>query len=584
MVSSNGEGGPQRLSKGWIFAGIISLACVGQSALAQDSKDIALKLLGKHVFFDKSLSSSGEMGCVSCHEPATGGTGGDSLVNEGQVAITGADPSTVGRRRPNTNTYSSFVEPFLPCNRGGPSTPPGEIQYCGGNFWDGRALGRENIEPLSGAAPHIGMEVFWDSENPVVLGYQKYISAITDQAINPIPSLVEQNLPRDQVCLTVQASNYAWLYELAWDTPLNCSNVIAYNGERHLDIAFKRLMMAVGAYQHSYDINSFTSKRDLAIRSELACVDSNFGEYLNPSVCDQVEQLRLTDPSKQYGKFPLVLFTAEENLGHDLFYNEAFPPIPGNVPPRADLPVTNCSFCHSDDPDNDDGAELFQTYSDQAFHNIGVPPNPDIPKPTGLDDLGLTETTGVHRPGFTRTQTVRNVDKRPSPEFVKAYMHNGFFKSLKSVVHFYNTRDTKPSCNVMLTNGDIPAGTELTEAVALAYDCWPEPEFDAFKTPSILAGGLGMTPEQEDALVVYMQTLTDLHSADVPELLKARPSRQAQTFMDLRLYETICSLGEENGSNSEQRSIGGGPRSRASCMTIKEAAGRLHENKWVGKE
>jgi cytochrome c peroxidase len=42
--------------------------------------------------------------------------------------------------------------------------------------------------------------------------------------------------------------------------------------------------------------------------------------------------------------------------------------------------------------------------------------------------------------------TLRNVDKRPRPDFVKAYGHNGYFKSLKEIVHFYNTRDTLPRC------------------------------------------------------------------------------------------------------------------------------------------
>ncbi|WP_143186903.1 hypothetical protein [Microbulbifer donghaiensis] len=35
---------------------------------------------------------------------------------------------------------------------------------------------------------------------------------------------------------------------------------------------------------------------------------------------------------------------------------------------------------------------------------------------------------------FIRTQTARNVDKRPHKEFVQA--RNGFFKSLENVVHF----------------------------------------------------------------------------------------------------------------------------------------------------
>ena len=41
--------------------------------------------------------------------------------------------------------------------------------------------------------------------------------------------------------------------------------------------------------------------------------------------------------------------------------------------------------------------------------------------------------------------TLRNVDKRPRPDFIKAYGHNGYFKSLKEIVHFYNTRDALPN-------------------------------------------------------------------------------------------------------------------------------------------
>ena len=48
---------------------------------------------------------------------------------------------------------------------------------------------------------------------------------------------------------------------------------------------------------------------------------------------------------------------------------------------------------------------------------------------------------------------------------VKAYGHNGYFKSLAGIVHFYNTRDVKPLCPGL-----------YTEAEALAADCWPAPE------------------------------------------------------------------------------------------------------------
>jgi cytochrome c peroxidase len=43
--------------------------------------------------------------------------------------------------------------------------------------------------------------------------------------------------------------------------------------------------------------------------------------------------------------------------------------------------------------------------------------------------------------GFFKTPSVRDADKRPSADFVKAYMHNGVFKSLQQVVHFYNKRN-----------------------------------------------------------------------------------------------------------------------------------------------
>jgi hypothetical protein len=48
--------------------------------------------------------------------------------------------------------------------------------------------------------------------------------------------------------------------------------------------------------------------------------------------------------------------------------------------------------------------------------------------------------------GNFQTATIRDVDKRPTPTFVKPYFHNGVIKDLKTVVHFYNTRDVLPHC------------------------------------------------------------------------------------------------------------------------------------------
>jgi cytochrome c peroxidase len=61
-----------------------------------------------------------------------------------------------------------------------------------------------------------------------------------------------------------------------------------------------------------------------------------------------------------------------------------------------------------------------------------------LSQPSAVDARWLPLAPGTR--GRFQVPTLRNVDKRPYPEFVKAYGHNGYFKSLKAIVHFYNTR------------------------------------------------------------------------------------------------------------------------------------------------
>jgi cytochrome c peroxidase len=86
------------------------------------------------------------------------------------------------------------------------------------------------------------------------------------------------------------------------------------------------------------------------------------------------------------------------------------------------------------------------------------------------------------------------VDKRPSPGFVKVYGHNGYFRSLKEIVHFYNTRDILPVCK----QGD--PGERVT--------CWPLPE-TALNMNTEEMGNLRLTDTEEDAIVAFMKTLND---------------------------------------------------------------------------
>jgi cytochrome c peroxidase len=97
--------------------------------------------------------------------------------------------------------------------------------------------------------------------------------------------------------------------------------------------------------------------------------------------------------------------------------------------------------------------------------------------------------------GKHQVPTLRNVDKRPSEGFLKVYGHNGYFKNLKEVVHFYNTRDILP----------------LSEAVTNpnpGINCWPKPEVSK-NINKIETGNLGLSPEEESAIVEFLKTLSD---------------------------------------------------------------------------
>lgn len=73
-------------------------------------------------------------------------------------------------------------------------------------------------------------------------------------------------------------------------------------------------------------------------------------------------------------------------------------------------------------------------------------------------------------------------------------MHNGYFKSLKEVVQFYNTRDVLPTCQPGSSGEKV--------------SCWAAPE-QLTNINKRQLGNLGLTNEQEDAVVAFLRTLTD---------------------------------------------------------------------------
>jgi cytochrome c peroxidase len=109
---------------------------------------------------------------------------------------------------------------------------------------------------------------------------------------------------------------------------------------------------------------------------------------------------------------------------------------------------------------------------------------------------GQMQVSSVRDVALTPTQCPTT--EAPGPYFQKGFFHNGYFKSLKQVVHFYNTRD---KYSYPVTSGHCPKGT--TEKL----DCWPMPEVR--NNIDMTSGNLGLTDEEENQIVVFLQTLSD---------------------------------------------------------------------------
>lgn len=417
------------------------------TARAQTPDVAALQDLGKQVFFD-DISVPARQSCASCHVAEDGWTSGSARTNERQVVVRGAARHAFGGRKPPTSAYAAFSANFVPCGD--------SVRDCsGGIFWDGRATGTA-----------IGPEVF-GANSLLVAAYGGFLGPTADQALGPFANPVEQNVDpgstaiagAQAVCSAVAAAKYAELFRLAWGAAPDCA------GQPELE--FKRIAVAISAYEHSSEVNSFSSLRDQALEFD--------ADHL----------------------FPLEALTDEENLGHDLFFTSK------------SAGGAGCSTCHSGVPQGEvstgRGDEPHQLFRGRGFQNIGLPANPAIANfSPDAPDGGLAAFTGNPKhAGFFRNPTLRNVDARENPNFPKAYMHNGYFKTLEQVVHFYNTANLKPLCLV----------TNASAAEAIANDCWPAAEFPG---ASGLVGDLGLSAEEEAALVAYLRTLSDTNRVRKP--------------------------------------------------------------------
>ena len=124
--------------------------------------------------------------------------------------------------------------------------------------------------------------------------------------------------------------------------------------------------------------------------------------------------------------------------------------------------------------------------------------------------------------GLFQAPTTRNVDLRPNPDFVKAYFHNGWAKSLATVVNFYNKRNIAVNAAGQEVVFNLlvgpPAGyTPLfapPEALNTNVNNYQGLQSNTPGTAQV--GNLGLTASQEADLVNFLRILSDGYTAPNP--------------------------------------------------------------------
>jgi cytochrome c peroxidase len=328
--------------------------------------------LGKALFFDTNLSQNRNQSCASCHDPAVGYTGPDSLINAGGAVYAGSVNTLFGNSKPPSAAYAGDSPALSQFANG----------WTGGMFYDGRADGSKMGDPLA------------------------------EQAKGPFLNPLEMALTSPaQLRDRVKEATYSALFEKAWG---------AGSLDANPDAVYDQIGKSLAAYERSSEVNPFNSK---------------FDQFWDTAGTKKMDVTQISGANwPQYRNLGL---TDAEVYGLAVF----------NDPLRA-----NCASCHSLKL----GSQGYPLFTDYRYDNLGVPRNPQNPfydnlayNPEGVNwvDIGLggylekvQPASAASEIGKVKTPTLRNVDKRPSMSFVKAYGHNGYFKSLPEVLNFYMMR------------------------------------------------------------------------------------------------------------------------------------------------
>ena len=389
------------------------------AGLADEQASIGM--LGEKLYFDENLSQPAGQSCASCHDPDFGFVDPDADL----PVSAGILPHRFGTRNSPASAYAMYAPVF--------HFDEGEGLYIGGQFWDGRAIGELGGDPLA------------------------------DQALGPFLNPVEMaNQNMVQVVNNVAQSDYAGLFEEVW-------------GEGSLDdveAAYDNIALSIAAFERTALFAQFDSKYDAYLK---ACLELGG----DPGDC----ALGQGPKAKKAGK---AIFSALEWRGMELFMGEN-----NNDGVLGKKEGAMCAACHvadwtlADDytlpvivPNWAPAGMVPPVFTDFTFDNLGVPKNTEYPLENAPLDLGLGAIVGnPDENGKFKVMTLRNIG------LTEPYAHNGFFKSLLDITHFYNTRD-------------------------VASEMWAAPEYENTVNFDEL-GNLGLSAADEDALVAFMMTLSD---------------------------------------------------------------------------
>jgi cytochrome c peroxidase len=432
--------------------------------------DLSLRAqLGRDLFFDTSLSNPPGQSCASCHAPQTGFTFPDSQTNRRLGVPPGVVPGRFVARAVPQVSYASFIPP------GPPQFNPIIELFVGGQFWDGRA------------------------------------TDLVDQAKFPFVN------PNEMNNLTNNQPDPAMVVRKVQNGP-HAAQFRAIFGEHVFegptDQAFEAIAVAIAQYESSDQVNPFSSKYD-AWRAGVAT--------LTPS---EMSGLRLMTGSwtgrpdgAAYPRFAHCfechMIPSVPSASPDVWTAACFQNI--GVPRNRDNPFYRMTDQASNPVGYNPLGQDFVDFGlgDTMYPMIGLPPGNSGPGSNGQGDFLAFN-------GQFKSPSLRNVDKRPHPGFVKAYMHNGALKSLEDVVHFYNTRN-------LTTRAEVIDFTRANPYQGLrGRPLWDTPEFpspDTLVNPDGIlgtlpgdgpggesgaqVGNLGMTRDEERDIVAFLKTLSD---------------------------------------------------------------------------